>query len=315
MSGNREIEYGPAGARKKQLTVRKLLPFSFLVLLSIVVLGIFSGCNLLNPDEEIPAYVRLDSVIMENHPAEPVSVGSLSQKIVDGWIYVNDNVAGVYEMPFIVPFLNAGSNRLQIRAGILENGISANRVAYPFFFPFDTIIDFTPGAINRIAPRITYDTATKFPVIENFEAAGLKFEKTSQSDTSLMVITDAAEVFEGLASGFSVLASNHSLFEIATTDSYVLPVGGKPVYLELNYKCNNTFSVGIFANLPGQVQQISTSVFVNPTTTWKKIYINLTEVVSTASSATNYKIYIQMQRNSGVSTPHIFLDNIKVVHR
>ena len=57
---------------------------------------------------------------------------------------------------------------------------------------------------------------------------------------------------------------------------------------------------------------------LNVATEWKKIYINLTDVVSSKQSATGIKIFFGIQEFANApfltDNPEIHIDNIKLLH-
>ena len=53
----------------------------------LVVLFQFSGCEVINPDEEIPSYLYIPKITLNtDYPSQ----GSNSNGIADGWVYVDD---------------------------------------------------------------------------------------------------------------------------------------------------------------------------------------------------------------------------------
>ena len=47
---------------------------------------------------------------------------------------------------------------------------------------------------------------------------------------------------------------------------------------------------------------------------WKKIQIDLKDVVSNTPSGISYKQYLRMLLDEGLSSSEVYIDNIKVVH-
>ncbi|MNY43490.1 hypothetical protein D3C86_1784520 [compost metagenome] len=47
--------------------------------------------------------------------------------------------------------------------------------------------------------------------------------------------------------------------------------------------------------------------------TWKKIYIDLKDIVSNTPNGISYKQYLKMQLDSDLSSSDVYIDNIKVV--
>ncbi len=286
------------------LTLRTFL-FAFGIIVSL------GSCELINPEDEIPAYLEISNITLN---VDPGSQGTASHKLTDAWVFIDNDIQGIYELPAKIPVLESGIHTVKIIAGIQENGIASSRLFYPFLNGYEIDIDLRPGQISKVNPVVTYFSTTKFSLLEDFEDAGIKFEKSSRSDTTLQIATDPNVVFEGNACGVAYLDLTKQLFEVQTIANYTLPRQGSPIFLELNYKTNNTFTFGIYANEITQSVRLSTGVFLNPTTEWKKAYINLTEVITNAPSAIDFKIFIGAIRDENVNFPVIYIDNIKLVH-
>ena len=104
-----------------------------------------------------------------------------------------------------------------------------------------------------------------------------------------------------------------SAFEIATDELLNLPQAGAPVFLELDYKCNTEFLVGMYVNFPPDVLQ-KDLLWVNPKDDWNKIYINLTSTISEGIGAESFKVFIGMKRDFSLDKNEVYFDNLKVVY-
>lgn len=281
-----------------------------------VILGFcliaLSSCEVINPDEGIPSYIQIDTIIFSTNYLEE---GTASHKITDAWVYVDDELVGTYELPATVPVLKSGSHKITVNAGIKMNGIAATRIPYPFYRPYEVTTELFADSIIKLEPEVEYYTSTNFVWMEDFESPGYTLEVTSLSDTNLNRISGTADVFEGNSSGlFAMLNPPHILFECKTINEYVLPKGGTPVFLELNYKCNNTFRIGIFANEAGLSTQVPQTILINKSENWNKIYVNLTNEVSLFVNAVNYNVYFGVIPDEGVPEPMVYIDNIKLIY-
>ena len=58
----------------------------------------------------------------------PSIQGTTSHKITDLWLYVNGNYKGAYPTGSLLPIATYGPSKIQIYAGIKNNGISATRI-------------------------------------------------------------------------------------------------------------------------------------------------------------------------------------------
>lgn len=282
--------------------------YSIKILVLVVV--IFSGCNLINPEDPTSSYIRVDSVSLYS---DINTQGSNTQAIKDLWVYVDNNLVAVNELPFKIPILEEGSHSISFQAGIIQNGIAATRAAYPFYTFYDTSITFSKTKEVVLYPQFKYFNV-KFPWIEPFNGPGVSMDSTAQSTTGIHIESDPLKTMLGEGNcGVIKLDTTYLVAEVATSQNYNLPKSGAQVYLELNYRCTNSFVVGIFANHLTFVEQRAI-VSINPSDTWKKIYIELGSSVSSYPNAQSFKIYFGALLNTGLMNAEIYLDNIKIVH-
>lgn len=270
-----------------------------------LISAIAPSCELINPPEQIPAYLQIDNVTLTTGTGQ----GSASHKITDVWIDADNSAQGVYEIPKVFPLLNDGATYLLISAGIFDNGISSTRVIYPFYYPDTLTLDLEATKVYQLTPHFAYRSTTKFSFIEDFEAGNL-FSLIA-GDTGLIRTSETTTVFEGNFSGYIYLDASHSLYEGRTTTSFVVPTGS-PVYVELNYKCDQPFEVGLY----GTTSLGHTSLYkwnINPKETWNKIYLNMGKDVLDMD-ASSIQIQIRAVFNGAQESSHIYLDNIKLVN-
>ncbi len=286
------------------LTLRR---FGVFFLLSAAL--ILASCDDFEGDQEIPAYIHIDSIAFEAGFGQ----GSSSHKITDAWVYIDGELIGAFQLPVNVPVLKKGSHELMIKAGIKLNGISSTRVNYPFYAPYYQDIVLTEDSITRVSPQVEYYSTTKFPWIESFESGGVSMEQTTDSDTILMKTNAPADVFEGNYSGVVYLDDSATYFEAATISAYTLPTSGKAVFLELDYLINNPITIGVIGQGGGQIIQTSV-MYIYENTKWNKMYINLTPTIMDMGNSTEFKIFIGAVKLDGVSNPKMMIDNIKLLH-
>lgn len=273
----------------------------YLFCLFVLCLPQVTGCSLFDRDEEIPSYIRIESIQLTTEPLQ----GSSAHRITDAWVYVDDQLVGTFELPVTLPVLESGKHNVKIRGGIKSNGISATRVPYPFydFYTLDTTL--VPGAVTKLSPVVAYFPGTTFAWIENFENTGTTIEEGPYtSDTTIQQQTAIA--FEG-KSGAVILEGNRSVFFASSAATYNLPKGEQKTWLELNYHSNNPFTVGVMSG--NAVYQL---IVINPSEGWNKIYVDLSPEVSANNGP--FKVFFSMSRSSTNSRAELYLDNIKLVH-
>jgi hypothetical protein len=82
------------------------------------------------------------------------------------------------------------------------------------------------------------------------------------------------------------------------------------VYLELDYKCNVPFTVGLMDSDGKE----SAAIVVNKQENWNKIYVQLATSVNSLIS-NRYKVYFRFIRENGsTDTKEVYLDNIKLLY-
>jgi len=263
----------------------------------LILLVIFS-CQK-EDDNGIPSYLKIDNIFLGEE--------NTSSNITDAWVYINDQLQGVYELPAKFPVLEEEIQMVRIKAGIKVNGIASSRIAYPFYNSYYQETTFTQNETKTITPIVNYlDSIDYF--LEDFEGAGVNIEISAISDTSLLMIYDGDNNY-----GSGILNDSLFTFEIATDELMDLPQSGSPVFLELDYKSNTQFLVGVYVNYPQSVIQ-KDLLWINPKEEWNKIYINLTNTISEGVNATSFKVFIGMKRDFELEKNELYFDNLKVVY-
>ncbi len=271
----------------------------FLSLFSIIS---FYSCDIINPDEDIPGYIQIDKITVENDPK--------SLNLTDVWINIDGNLLGVYELPAKFPVLSTGRHNIMVRAGIKVNGIAASRSFYPFFssYQIDTVIQ--PETTIKLNPTIKYRDDINIVWSEDFEQNGTSLEETQNSDASITLVT--SDVFDGNYSGGIFLNQNDSVFECKTIDPYILP-NNCPVFLEMNYKNDNEFYVGLYIYTHTQVFQ-NPIIIINKSQEWNKIFIDMASTVNNYPDAIRFRVFIGEIKNNDVTNSEIYLDNLKLLY-
>lgn len=283
-----------------------------LFILLIVLLIWLTACEKYSSDTRIPAFIRIEEFKLETNPS---TQGSNSHKIVDVWVFANDQTIGVFELPTTVPVLLQGNGKLRLEAGIKLNGIKTTRVNNPFYQP--VIIEpflFIPDTVVTVVPNTTYRPQTVFVWIEDFESEVITLDTTRLTSKTTIYRTNPSLAFEGEASGIISLNKQKNIFEIASFEAFQLPTNGSPVFLELNYKNDFNFTVGLFSQTTTQVIK-KEIIYLLPQKDWNKIYINFTDKLLESQNARDFKVFFRTALPDNVDTATIFLDNIKLIYR
>jgi hypothetical protein len=303
------------------------------ILLSIKILSAFfiislglSSCEIINPSEEIPFYLRIDSISFIDStkvPARPAKAGS--QNIKDAWVFVDGLYQGTFELPCIVPVYGAdGNHSVTISPGILVSAQNNDRTIYPFFTTFRSTITSLAGQTTAVIPKVSYDpVAVKYPTEavgqfpEEFEGVGTIFRTATNSKVDTFFRTDdPALVFDGNFSLLLELDASKDYMEIETDKAYSLPISGRPVYMDLNYRTDVDLTIGLYAiknDGSGTIdEQIITMLpSINE---WRRLYLDLTKEVGQNSNC-KYRIYFKASHTSGLTTSKVLLDNIRIMYK
>jgi hypothetical protein len=265
-----------------------------------------NGCSLFEPPPPPAAFIHIDSIPLTTNPA---TEGSNSKRVSDVWVIFDDKFLGTFPLPADFPVLGTGNQRIQVKAGIIENGIASLRSAYPKYSLFDTVVNLTANKKTTITPYVTYAPGVQFAQIEDFDDASLSLTTVNANYATIAISPNNA--YE-LNSGEVTLDANHPVFESATTTPFTLPLN-VPTYLELNYLCDVDFHIGTYVNTSGGVVQTSL-LAVKATSEWKKIYVSLSDLGGVQSSGISYKVYLRADKPSNVTTAKLYFDNLKVVY-
>lgn len=269
------------------------------------------GCKLIDPDEDIPSYIRIERIDVSN--VNTVTQGTASQQITEGWVYVDNELIGGFELPAVVPVLAGGDHDVKVVAGIVQNGIFSTRAIYPYFKAYDTLVNLERGKIITLTPDVEYFATVQFPWVEGFEGTGTTvidlpsapFLGVFEKDTT------PGNAYEGIACGHAHLTNDTFDCQVKSSATFSLPTtSGQKIYMELHYKADNPFVIGIITNLT----EFRPWLTVNPSATWNKIYVDITSTVYTSPIPSSYQVYFAMNKATSISQADIYIDNIKLLH-
>ncbi len=271
------------------------------------------SCNKFTEDSGVPSFIHIDKIKLNAGVGE----GTDSAYIADAWIYIDDDFIGAYELPATFPILKTGARKLIVKPGIILNGISATRTINPFFEDISLNVNLVADSVLHFSTLTTsYIPEANFPWNavgqEDFEQGGISIDTLTAS--SAWIEKSKLDVYEGDFSGYCHLNQTNDYLMVTCISDFSLPSSSNVVILELN--CRNTASileVGLYLNLSGGTVLQKQHLYINPGDSWKKLYVNFTDLISQYNSANSFKIYFSSSLSSDVSEADIFIDNIKLV--
>jgi len=285
------------------------MPRSLGVGLWALSLCLLQSCGWYAKDQGVPAYLHVDTVLVVGTPQ---TQGTLSARVKDVWLYIDGDLQGAYPLPATIPLLRDGTVRLQFNAGILLNGISATRAAYPFFVPWDTVVDLYRGRTDTLRPRTSYRNTVRYVWLEDFDNLGFGLRARSGSDTVLLRENRTDSVFEGLSSLYMAVDQRAPYLVAESIDQFGL-TAGKPCFLELNYRNNVPLQVGLQSQLGSDISDPLWIVELAPTALWSKQYINFSPYLGVVNGA-RYRVLLRPLHPSGSTVAsRVWVDNLKLL--
>lgn len=287
------------------MPILKSITFLFLLLF-------ISACDLINPAEPSPAYVEIsDYTVTSNY----ITQGSNSNKVKDAWVYIDGALLGIYQLPCKFPVLKEGVKEIRVGAGILENGIASTRAAYPLYKFYTENKELKAGETVKLnSLSFEYFPSISYTYYEDFESdtsgGGISMDTTSSSKANLQL--ESVDVFEGQRSLKLEVNSSQNFIECITVGNGYLLNRGRDIYLEMDYRCNQEFTVGLKGTTFSGEKTIPVLIF-NSNPSWNKIYINLSKFINANFDVSRFKIYFNMQLTSGASSGFVYVDNVKLI--
>lgn len=280
----------------------------YFIIIALVTLGL-SGCI---KNNDIPSYININPWVLEDNPNSTHNAGVLTHNFSNAWVYVDNQLLGVFELPCTVPVLKTGSSEIRIYPAVLNNGISATKKVYPFVEYYTAYVTLESNEVTEINPVTRYKTNAQF-WIEDFEGASPNISEENSSQASMIFENEPNNTN---TYGRVYLNSAQSTW-LAYTDPAIQLLAGQDVYLEVDYYNTNDIVTGIIAEKSdGTIfQQINIQMNEQEegSVVWKKIYIDLKELVG-ESQGVYFSQSFQAVLDDGDSEGLILIDNIKVVH-
>jgi len=282
----------------------------------LLLLLVLSSCDIINPEEEIPAFIHVEAIDLVT--AADGSEGSDSENFSDVWAFSGGNLLGTFELPATFPILAEGDTRVDFYAGVKENGISAFRTQYGFLSPDIEQLNLVPGEIVNVNPIVTYLNNVLLFEILDFETAAIPSIGEEGTDgLELEVIENPDPNLDFLGAGVARITLNDTLPIYRLVTSLDLDIGLEDLaFLELDYNSTVPFVVGLRVEDPVTSEVSMTGL--NATTTesgeqeWKKAYINVGTALNRLTFGTSHELVFIGESING--TGITMLDNIKLVY-
>lgn len=279
------------------------------------LLLLLNACVKNNPD---PSWLQVNAWTLEANASLNGEEGELTHNITDAWVYIDDKLIGVFEVPFKIPVLKDGPCTIRLYPTIKINGVSATKMKNEHMVPFEVNATLTKNQTLTLDPVTHYRDGLSF-WIEDFEDINIKLtDDPNTSSAHLNLANDSLKWFNGNYYAKVQLTAQDSMWIAYTNQDQQLSIPkGKQAVLEIDY-CNSLDFTHylLFVNSNGTNENIMRTMRQSPLNAlrWKKIYILLSEVIGYGPNNTNYVQAFKAFYDSTISNNLILIDNLKVVY-
>lgn len=283
------------------------MPLRFaLFFAALLTLWSTTGCNIINPAEEIPTYLQIDSFQFQNVRTDN-TVGT-THKIRSVFVVYNGKNIGGFDLPARVPVLASGTGEVLIFPMVDNSGLFSYQLQYPHYTPYKTTLTAAPGKTIILSPTTGYTAASNFYYGEDFENSN---DFVTVTGAPVGSTSNPAEVLDGAVSGkFSVDAGGLTTTVTSNRKFVYVNTNSEPV-LELDYKSTAFMRVGIYAE---NLTQPNYFLTLYPSEKANKVYIPLQQAMSKlGSNAANFHLTFQIYPAEGTKTGAVIVDDVKVV--
>jgi hypothetical protein len=243
------------------------------------------GCDLINPAEELPAYISIQNPMVS---APDDTTWRSNTGIRNVWLYHGGFLQGAYQtdpqvdtVGRVVPFLQLDQSDFFIEGGIYESGQSSFQIIYPFWNRITFDWNAIPGDTLEVTPVFHYVDASKYetPVSVTFEGGGIDFDRFSSGipDESPFFVTSTTNPYRGLNCGVVDFHAGERYFEVINTIPF-RTLQSQNIFAEITYQNTIPFTVGLVygSRTSPNLKPILT---VSPSTNWNTVYVHMiTEV-------------------------------------
>jgi hypothetical protein len=276
---------------------------------------LLSACVKNNPD---PSWLEVGEWTLEANAALNGEEGQLTHNITDAWVYIDEQLIGVFEVPFKIPILKEGAVNVRIYPTIRVNGIAATKMRNEHLVPYEVNVNLVKNQTLSISPVTHYKDNVNFWV-EDFEDINIKLtDDPNTSSAHLTLANDTLKWFNGNYYGKVLMNAQDSMWVAYTNQDQQLSIPkNKQAMLEIDY-CNSVPFTNylLFVNANGTNENAMITMNKSPLNAlrWKKIYILLSEVITAGPNNTNYIQAFRAFHDAAISSNLILIDNIKVVY-
>ena len=284
-----------------------MIKYLYFLLIGVLI----SSCTLTDNDQPLPAYLEITDVNLITNQFQ----GEPTHNISEIWAYADNQLLGVFEIPCKIPVLTSGeTTEFLIFPGFRNNGVQSKSFTYNLMDQIRFTETMNEGDLIQKSLTFVYKDDAKFDFIEGFEGGSHIFSRDLDEDESSFIEATTDDKKSGAQSGkISLTQEKPTLSAASIFDYNRVDNAGKDSYLEMDYKNDGPFVVGVLYVQEGQ-KVAQPLILLNASDNWNKIYIDYTSILSSPLIET-YSVYISSDiESSSIESGTIYLDNLKFVH-
>jgi hypothetical protein len=228
-------------------------------------------------------------------------------------VSLNGKELGYWKLPCKIPLLPDYSKESNIRVipCVRVPNVTLSCIAYKFLIPIERFLTLEKEGEYRLADlQFSYAKNVTFPILETFVQTTIFKPRDTVNNVVPM------EIFyeDSLSVGRIALEDTLVYFNVVTP--YVNLYKGELHYWEMYYKCENGEMTTYldFQNSSSILPQ-QDMIVLPATNSWKKIYIDISEIVSWVSGNANrvsVRLGIRGLKKSD-SNAYFYFDNVKLM--
>jgi len=269
---------------------------------------------LLLTEEDFKDCIQVDNfnqVHDTNYDIEELNVIK-QQNFRDVLVSINGKELGYWQLPCRIPLLPnySGKNNIRIIPCVRVPNISLSATPYLFLTPIEQFFEMEKEGEYRWSNiKFEYTKGVNFPILETFSQTTLFKPLDTLFNTPL-------EIDKEMNVGKIALEDSMNFFNVVTP-FYTLNGHGERQFWEMSYKCEFGEMVTYLDFKNAATGVFHQDLIVLPATTgWKKVYINLSDVISWACGPAD-KLLVRFGI-SGYTNPDypkatFYFDNIKII--
>jgi len=268
-----------------------------------------TSCTLFDSFDEVPIFIDIPSVELSTTTGQGIN----NHKVIAVEVFADGFSVGTFSLPAKVPVLQGANEEISvvIFPVVNNNGIISNPIKYPFYAEVTQNLPYAPGEVFTIIPNFKYRSDAVVKSICDFEISNcITFDFDMNPDLGFV---KSAETDYGDFCGKITIEEANTFFEKASFEGVnKSDLSNNIVFLELDYRCDNEFGVGLVLSGGGQPDFPAYKLVLKQQDTWNKVYIEVSQLL-TSNNIESFRVLFGTTTTT-TSPGSIWIDNVKLVH-